>query len=435
MPVSEYCLIFYIRYSIIGIEKGAVHMVIRKEYLSRLLAWKNEQVIKVVTGIRRCGKSTLLKQFQDHLLEDGVSREQIISINFEDLDYEYLLDYKALYAYIRERLCPDKMTYIFLDEIQKVDSFQKAVDSLFIKENTDIYITGSNAYLLSGDLATLLTGRFVEISMFPLSFAEYLECTRETGEQALASYMKFGGFPYLSQMENTAEKVDIYLEGIYNTVVVKDIEDRQLRKNSDPNRRKITDITLLKTVARYLASVVGSPVSVKRVSDYLISSGRKVSPNTVDDYMEALREAFIFYPVERFDINGKQLLKVNRKWYIVDLGLRNHILPKKQYDLGFSLENIVFFELLRRGYRVNVGKNSDSEVDFVAQKQGVLHYYQVTADMTNEDTFNREIRPLQSIKDNYEKMILTMDHMTPGDYEGIQVVHLLDWLLEKNEKS
>lgn len=410
-------------------------MVIRKEYLSRLLAWKNEQVIKVVTGICRCGKSTLLKQFQDHLLEDGVSREQIISINFEDLDYEYLLDYKALYAYIRERLCPDKMTYIFLDEIQKVDSFQKAVDSLFIKENTDIYITGSNAYLLSGDLATLLTGRFVEISMLPLSFAEYLECTRETGEQALASYMKFGGFPYLSQMENTAEKVDIYLEGIYNTVVVKDIEDRQLRKNSDPNRRKITDITLLKTVARYLASVVGSPVSVKRVSDYLISSGRKVSPNTVDDYMEALREAFIFYPVERFDINGKQLLKVNRKWYIVDLGLRNHILPKKQYDLGFSLENIVFFELLRRGYRVNVGKNSDSEVDFVAQKQGVLHYYQVTADMTNEDTFNREIRPLQSIKDNYEKMILTMDHMTPGDYEGIQVVHLLDWLLEKNEKS
>ena len=408
-------------------------MVIRKEYLSRLLAWKNEQVIKVVTGIRRCGKSTLLKQFQEHLLEEGVSQEQIISINFEDLDYEDLLDYKALYAYIKERLCPDKMTYIFLDEIQKVDSFQKAVDSLFIKENTDIYITGSNAYLLSGDLATLLTGRCVEISMLPLSFAEYLECTHETSEQALASYMKFGGFPYLTQMENTADKVDTYLEGIYNTVVVKDIEDRQLRKNPDPNKRKITDITLLKTIARYLASVVGSPVSVKSVSDYLVSSGRKVSPNTVDDYMEALQESFIFYPVERFDINGKQLLKVNRKWYIVDLGLRNHILPKKRYDLGFSLENIVFFELLRRGFKVNVGKNGDAEVDFVAQKQGVLHYYQVTADMTNEDTFDREIRPLQSIKDNYEKIILTMDHMTPGDYEGIKVVPLLDWLLEKNE--
>lgn len=407
-------------------------MVIRKEYLSRLLAWKDEQIIKVVTGIRRCGKSTLLKQFQDHLLEEGVSQEQIISINFEDLDYEDLLDYKALYAYIKQRLCPDKMTYIFLDEIQKVDSFQKAVDSLFIKENTDIYITGSNAYLLSGDLATLLTGRYVEISMLPLSFAEYMECSGETGEQALASYMKFGGFPYLSQMENTVEKVDTYLEGIYNTVVVKDIEDRQLRKHHDPNKRKITDITLLKTIARYLASVVGSPVSVKSVSDYLVSSGRKVSPNTVDDYMESLQESFIFYPVERFDINGKQLLKVNRKWYIVDLGLRNHILPKKRYDLGFSLENIVFFELLRRGYQVNVGKNGDTEVDFVAQKQGVLHYYQVTADMTNEDTFDREIRPLQSIKDNYEKMILTMDHMTPGDYEGIKVVHLLDWLLEKN---
>ena len=408
-------------------------MIIRKEYLSRLLAWKDEQVIKVVTGIRRCGKSTLLKQFQDLLLEEGVSQEQIISINFEDLDYEDLLDYKALYAYIKERLCPDKMTYIFLDEIQKVDSFQKAVDSLFIKENTDIYITGSNAYLLSGDLATLLTGRYVEISMLPLSFAEYLECTHETSEQALASYMKFGGFPYLTQMENTAEKVDTYLEGIYNTVVVKDIEDRQSRKNPDPNKRKITDITLLKTIARYLASVVGSPVSVKSVSDYLVSSGRKVSPNTVDDYMEALQESFIFYPVERFDINGKQLLKVNRKWYIVDLGLRNHILPKKRYDLGFSLENIVFFELLRRGFKVNVGKNGDAEVDFVAQKQGVLHYYQVTADMTNEDTFDREIRPLQTIKDNYEKTILTMDHMTPGDYEGIKVVPLLDWLLEKNE--
>lgn len=405
-------------------------MIIRNEYLNQLLTWKNEQVIKVVTGIRRCGKSTLLTQFQDHLLREGISDEQIISINFEDLDYENLLDYKSLYTYIRERLCPDKMTYIFLDEIQKVESFQKAVDSLFIKPNTDIYITGSNAYLLSGDLATLLTGRYVEISMLPLSFAEYVECFNDSGEQVLAKYMQFGGFPYLSQMENTAEKVDTYLEGIYNTVVVKDIEDRQARKNSDPNKRKITDITLLKTIARYLASVIGSPVSVKSVSDYLVSSGRKISPNTVDDYMEALQESFIFYPVERFDINGKQLLKVNRKWYIVDLGLRNHILPKKKYDLGFSLENIVFFELLRRGYKVNVGKNGDTEVDFVAQKQGVFHYYQVTADMTNEDTFNREIRPLKSIKDNYEKVILTLDHMTVGDYEGIKVIHLLDWLAE-----
>ncbi len=406
-------------------------MVTRKEYLNQLMAWKDEQVIKVVTGIRRCGKSTLLKQFQDYLLGEGISPEQIIFINFEDLDFEYLLDYKALYAYIKERLCQDKMTYIFLDEIQKVDSFQKVVDSLYVKENTDVYITGSNAYLLSGDLATLLTGRYIEISMLPLSFSEFQECSGLFGEKALAEYMRYGGFPYISRMERTDEKADIYLEGIYNTVVVRDIEDRQSRKESDPNKRKITDITLLKTIARYLASVVGSPVSVRSVADYLVSSGRKVSPNTVDDYMEALQESFIFYPVERFDIIGKQLLKLNRKWYIVDLGLRNHILPRKQYDLGFSMENIVYFELLRRGYKVNIGKSGDTEVDFVAQKQGVLYYFQVTADMTNEETFNREIRPLQSIRDNYEKVILTLDHMTPGNYEGIKVIHLIDWLTRK----
>lgn len=276
------------------------------------------------------------------------------------------------------------------------------------------------------------TGRYVEISMHPLSFSEYLKCSNESGEKALAKYMQFGGFPYLSQMENTIEKVDTYLEGIYNTVVVKDIEDRQARKNREPNKRKITDITLLKTIARYLASVVGSPVSVKSVSDYLISSGRKVSPNTVDDYMDALQESFIFYPVERFDINGKQLLKINKKWYIVDLGLRNHILPKKQYDLGFSLENIVFFELIRRGYKVNIGKNCDTEVDFVAQKHGILTYYQVTANMTNENTFQREIRPLQSIRDNYEKIILTLDYITVGNYNGIKVINAIDWLLKTN---
>lgn len=403
-------------------------MVLRRDYLNQLLEWKDEQVIKVVTGIRRCGKSTLMKQFQEYLLLNGVTTEQIININFEDLDFEDLLDYRALHRYIKERLCTDKMTYIFLDEIQKVDSFQKVVDSLYIKENTDIYLTGSNAYLLSSDLATLLTGRYVEISMLPLSFSEYQECTGITAEKTLSEYIRYGGFPYLSQMERTDEKVHTYLEGIYNTVVVKDIEDRQNRKQTDPDKRKITDITLLKTIARYLASTVGSPVSVRSVTDYLISSGRKVSPNTVDDYMEALQESFIFYPVERFDIVGKQLLKANRKWYMVDLGLRNHILPRKQYDLGFSLENIIYFELLRRGYTVHVGKNGDNEVDFVAQKQGILSYFQVTADMSNEETFKREIRPLQAIRDNYDKIILTLDYLTPGNYEGIKVIHALDWL-------
>ena len=364
-------------------------MVERKEYLDQLWAWKDEQIIKVVTGIRRCGKSVLLEQYQDRLRAAGVEAEQIISINFEDLDYEDLLDYKALYQYIKERLCGGKMTYIFLDEIQNVPDFQKVVDSLYVKNNTDVYITGSNSYLLSSELATLLSGRYVEISMLPLSFREYVTVTGMQREDAFAEYMKTGGIPYVAVMNRTDEKVNQYLEGIYNTVIVKDIEERQTRKEKDAGKRKITDIALLKTIARYLASVIGSPVSMKSVTDYLTSSGRKVSPNTVSDYVEALTESFIFYPVERFDIVGKQLLKANKKLYMVDLGLRNHIFPRKRYDFGFSIENIVYFELLRRGYQVNIGKYGSTEVDFVAQNQGILTYYQVTADMTAEETFER----------------------------------------------
>ena len=389
-------------------------MIQREEYLEKLLSWKDEQVIKVVTGIRRCGKSTLLLQYQQYLLQNGVQPGQIISINFEELEYEHLLNYRALYEYIIKRLCPDKTSYIFLDEIQKVEAFEKVVDSLYVKRNTDLYITGSNSCMLSGDLATLLTGRYVEISMLPLSFREY---------------MRTGGFPYISVMDRTDEKINSYLEGIYNTVIVRDIEDRQSRREAEPGKRKITDITLLKTIARFLASVIGSPVSIRNVAGYLVSSGRKVSTNTVSDYMEALTESFIFYPAERFDIAGKQLLKSNRKWYMVDLGLRNHILPKKHYDLGFSLENIVFFELLRRNYQVTIGKYGNTEVDFVAQKSGILTYFQVTADMTAEETFHREIHPLQEIRDNYEKIVLTLDRFTTGNYEGIQVINVLDWLI------
>lgn len=404
-------------------------MVQRIGYLQCLRAWKDEQVIKVVTGIRRCGKSTLIKQYQDYLKSEGVEQEQIISINFEELEYEELLDYKKLYSYLKERLCDGKMTYIFLDEIQKVDSFEKVVDSLYVKGNTDLYITGSNAYMLSSDLATLLTGRYVEISILPLSFAEFMESIELTPEQGFAEYLQYGGLPYLSMMDRTREKVDVYLEGIYNTVIVKDIEDRQRRKESDPNKRKINDIVLLKAIAKYLASVVGNQVSVKSVADYLTSNGRKVSATTVDDYMDALRESFIFYPAERFDVVGKQVLKTNQKWYIVDLGIRNHVLPRRNYDLGFSLENVVYLELLRRDYRVYVGKVGNSEVDFVAEKNRKYTYFQVTADLTNEETFEREIRPLKNIRDNYEKVILTLDRFTLGDYDGIQVVNALDWLL------
>ena len=407
-------------------------MVERKEYLERLAQWKDEQVIKVITGIRRCGKSTLLLQYQAWLKANGVSADQIVSVNFEELEYEELLDYRKLYEYLKSHLCIGKKTYIFLDEIQKVAAFEKVVDSLYVKPDIDIYITGSNAYMLSSDLATLLTGRYVEIKMLPLSFKEFLSITDMDTEQGLAEYLRNGGLPYIAVMNRTSEKVETYLEGIYNTVIVKDIEDRQARKESDPFKRKITDIVLLKTIAKYLASVAGNPVSIRSITNYLTSNGRKLSPNTVSDYVDALIESFIFYPAERFDIVGKQLLKANRKLYIVDLGLRNYILPRQNYDLGFSLENIVFFELLRRGYRVMIGKVGNTEVDFVAKKNGVYSYIQVTADMTAKETFERELKPLSNIRDNYEKIVLTADRFTPGNYNGIQVKYLPDWLLGKD---
>lgn len=406
-------------------------MVQRKEYLEKLIEWKDDDVIKVVTGIRRCGKSTLLMQYQDHLKSIGIEENQIIAVNFEELEYEELCDYKKLYAYIKDRLIADKITYIFLDEIQKVPSFEKVVDSLYVKPNIDIYITGSNAYMLSGDLATLLTGRYVEISMLPLSFSEYMQLSDKDKESAFADYIKYGGLPFVATMDRTDDKVDTYLEGIYNTVIVKDIEDRQKRQESNSDKRKINDIPLLKTIAKYLSSVIGSPVSLRGITNYLVSSGRKISANTVSNYVDALIESFIFYPAERFDIVGKQLLKANKKYYMVDLGIRNHILPRKYYDLGFSVENIVFFELLRRGCKVTIGKYQENEVDFVAERRGEFTYIQVTADMVSESTFDREMKPLYAIQDNYEKIVLTLDKLTVGNYDGIKVVNVIDWLLNK----
>lgn len=406
-------------------------MVQRKEYFEKLIEWKDDDVIKVVTGIRRCGKSTLLMQYQDYLKSIGIEENQIIAVNFEELEYEELCDYKKLYAYIKDRLVADKITYIFLDEIQKVPSFEKVVDSLYVKPNIDIYITGSNAYMLSGDLATLLTGRYVEISMLPLSFSEYMQLSDKDKESAFADYIKYGGLPFVATMDRTDDKVDTYLEGIYNTVIVKDIEDRQKRQESNSDKRKINDIPLLKTIAKYLSSVIGSPVSLRGITNYLVSSGRKISANTVSNYVDALIESFIFYPAERFDIVGKQLLKANKKYYMVDLGIRNHILPRKYYDLGFLVENIVFFELLRRGCKVTIGKYQENEVDFVAEKRGELTYIQVTADMVSESTFDREMKPLYAIQDNYEKIVLTLDKLTVGNYDGIKVVNVIDWLLNK----
>lgn len=401
-------------------------MIKRKEYLKQLLSWKDQSIIKVLTGIRRCGKSTILKLYQEYLLNNGIDPSQIISINFEELEYEDLQDYKKLYQYIKDRLVENKMVYIFLDEIQNVPSYEKVVDSLHVKENIDIYITGSNSYIFSGQLATYLSGRYIEIPVLPLSFKEVYN-PQTNKEEAFQKYIKTGGFPYINQIQLLNEQIDMYLEGIYNTVIVKDIEERINRKNS----KSVTDIALLKAISKYLSSVVGSPVSIRSITNYFKSNKRTTSPNTISNYVEALCESYLYYPVEVMDISGKEVLKSNKKYYIVDPGIRNYILPKQFYDLGFTIENIVYLELLRRRYNVNIGRNGRTEIDFIAKRNDVYTYIQVTASLVDENTFNREIRPLQQIEDNYEKIILTLDRYTLGNYEGIKVINIVDWLLEE----
>lgn len=401
-------------------------MIKRKEYLKQLLSWKDQNIIKVLTGIRRCGKSTILKLYQEYLLNNGIDPSQIISINFEELEYEDLQDYKKLYQYIKDRLVENKMMYIFLDEIQNVPSYEKVVDSLHVKENIDIYITGSNSYIFSGQLATYLSGRYIEIPVLPLSFKEVYN-PQTNKEEAFQKYIKTGGFPYIHQIQLLNEQIDMYLEGIYNTVIVKDIEERINRKNS----KSVTDIALLKAISKYLSSVVGSPVSIRNITNYFKSNERTTSPNTISNYVEALCESYLYYPVEVMDVSGKEVLKSNKKYYIVDPGIRNYILPKQFYDLGFIIENIVYLELLRRRYNVNIGRNGRTEVDFIAKRNDVYTYIQVTASLVDENTFNREIRPLKQIKDNYEKIILTLDRYTLGNYEGIKVINIIDWLLEE----
>ena len=401
-------------------------MIKRKEYLKQLLSWKDQNIIKVLTGIRRCGKSTILKLYQEYLLNNGIDPSQIISINFEELEYEDLQDYKKLYQYIKDRLVENKMMYIFLDEIQNVPSYEKVVDSLHVKENIDIYITGSNSYIFSGQLATYLSGRYIEIPVLPLSFKEVYN-PQTNKEEAFQKYIKTGGFPYINQIQLLNEQIDMYLEGIYNTVIVKDIEERINRKNS----KSVTDIALLKAISKYLSSVVGSPVSIRSITNYFKSNERTISPNTISNYVEALCESYLYYPVEVMDVSGKEVLKSNKKYYIVDPGIRNYILPKQFYDLGFTIENIVYLELLRRRYNVNIGRNGRTEIDFIAKRNDVYTYIQVTASLVDENTFNREIRPLQQIEDNYEKIILTLDRYTLGNYEGIKVINIIDWLLEE----
>ena len=396
-------------------------MVKRTEYLEKLKKIKDMQIIKVITGVRRCGKSTLLSQFRNFLIESGVLEEQIISINFEDLKFEDLKDYKLLYQYINERLVPNKKNYIFIDEIQEVENFQRAVDSLFIKDNTDIYITGSNAMMLSGELATLLSGRYIEISILPLSFSEYLELDEtQDVRQTWNKYFENGGFPYAIQIKDDDIRKD-YLTGIYNTVLLKDIVARN----------KVQDITLLESVVKFLFENIGNIVSPKKIADTLVSYGRKTTSSTVENYIEALKSSFILYKAGRYDIKGKQYLKSLEKYYIVDIGLRKLLINKKHSDIGHILENIVYLELIRRGYTVYIGKIGDLEIDFIAERNNEREYYQVSATILDENTFKREIMPLKKVKDNFQKFIISMDEINLSE-DGIKHINILDFLQNRD---
>lgn len=393
----------------------------RKEYLDKLIAFRDKQIIKIVTGIRRCGKSTLLRLYQDWLKAQGVSENQIISINFEDMDYEELTDYKKLYAYLKERLVRDNMTYIFLDEIQHVDNFPKVVDSLYIKEKVDIYMTGSNAYMLSSEIATLISGRYVQIEMLPLSFREYMESTGSMDDRGVkyTEYLENSSFPFTLELKGHPDEIRDYLEGLYNTIVVKDIV----------NRKRITDTMMLKSVLRFVFDNIGNPLSSKKIADTMTSDGRKIDVKTVEKYLEALSESYIIYQAKRYNIKGKQYLKTLEKYYVVDIGLRFMLLGSRQVDAGHILENVIYLELLRRGYDVYVGKIDTFEVDFVAQNRKGTVYFQVALTARDEKTLERELRPLQAIRDHYPKVLLTMDEDPEAQYDGIRRLNARDWLL------
>lgn len=397
-------------------------VVERPSYLDELKRWKDKDLIKVVTGIRRCGKSTLFELFISYLKDTGIKDEQIIHINLEDADYNFK-DYKELYDYIIEKVDKEKQYYVFLDEVQNVSKFQKAVDSLYIKKNIDVYITGSNAYLLSGELATLLSGRYIEIKMLPLSFKEYASAFNNNNYQKLfLDYMKNGGMPgNLSILQTNPNDIDKYLDGIFSTIVYKDIMARN----------NITDKMLLESVLKFIFDSIGSPISTKKISDTLTSKGITTSNHTVENYITAYLESFLIYKAERFDVKGKNLLARDYKYYVVDTGLRSYLLGKKaNSDMGHILENIVYLELLRRGYKVYVGKVDELEVDFVTENRDGLKYYQVALTTRDEKVLERELRSLRKTGDHYPKYLLTLDMDLETDYDGITKINVIDWLLE-----
>ena len=405
----------------------------RKEYLDFLIKSKDKQIIKVVSGVRRCGKSTLFEIYKDYLHKNGVEQNQIISINFEDMDYEELTDYKKLYEYIKSKIIEDKKNYIFLDEIQNVDKFEKVVDSLFIKENIDLYITGSNAYFMSSELATLLSGRYIELKMLSLSFKEYYQTRLEyenldkkenkilkTLMQYYNEYIVNSSFPYTLQLNNNLKNIYEYLSGIYNSVLLKDIVARL----------KIADVIRLERVVKYIFDNIGNLTSISKIANTLTSMGRKTDTKTIEKYIKGLVDGLLIYEVNRYNIKGKEFLSTLSKYYVSDLGLRQMILGNRNIDMGHILENIIYLELLRRKANVYVGQFDKNEIDFVVINSNEVEYYQVALTVLDENTLKRELAAFKNIKDNYPKYLITLDDLLPNtDYEGIKVINALEWLL------
>lgn len=399
-------------------------MILRENYLKKLIDAKDTEFIKVITGVRRSGKSTLLLMFKDYLINNGIKNDNIIYINFESAIYDDIKNYKDLYNYIKDKIKNDKV-YVLLDEVQNVESWEKAINSFKVDFDVDIYITGSNAYLLSSELSTLLSGRYIEIKMYPLSFKEYLlfnNYDNNNIDDKFNEYLKYGGLPAITLIKKNSELVLSYLNDIYNTIVKKDIIDRN----------NIKDTALLENIIKYLSNNIGSPISASKISDYLNSNKITTKSNhqTIDNYLNMLEKSFIMYKADRTDIKSKALLKTLGKYYISDTGIRNIILGFRNINEGHLLENVVYLELLRRGFKVNIGKTNDYEVNFVAENPNTIKYYQVTRTLADEKVKTRELRSLESIDDNYEKTILTMDKTINNDYNGIKVINIIDWLLQ-----
>lgn len=392
----------------------------RASYLNKLIAFKDKNLIKVITGIRRCGKSTIMEIYRDWLKEQGVSIDQIVYLNFEDYDNFELRNPKNLYAYIKPLLIEDKMNYLFFDEIQHVQDFPDIINSLNLKPNVDIYITGSNAYMLSSEIATLLSGRYIEIAMQPLSFKEYVDGTGEYDnlQKAYNDYITRSSFPYTLEL-NTNSEVSDYLTGLYNTIVVKDIM----------SRKRLPDVMMLESVIRFTADNIGNILSTKRIADIMTADGRKIDQKTVERYLNSLCETFFVYEAKRYNIKGRQLLKTLGKYYLVDIGLRRMLLGSRSFDAGRILENVVYLELLHRQKKVYVGKTDNLEVDFVAIDENNIAYYQVAATVRDESTLKRELASLQQINDQYPKYILTLDDDPVADYDGIKRINALKWMM------